>query len=79
MSDLHSYPNTLMAVLKALKLYTEYNAVQSGIRKELTESVCRLFANGLTAEGITVLLCLRQDKIDDIAKWNKEKSPRSKW
>jgi hypothetical protein len=65
-----------MAALKALKPYTDrlaYDSEQSGIKKERTESVCRLFADGLTAEEITVLLCLRQDEIDDIAKWNKEK------
>ena len=76
MPDLREDPNMLMAALKALKPYTdrlEYDAVQSGIKKERTESVCRLFASGLTAEEITVLLCLRRDEIDDIAKWNKEK------
>jgi len=66
----------LMAALKALKPYTdrlEYDAVQSGIKRERTESVCRLFAGGLTAEEITVLLCLRRDEVDDIEKWNKDK------
>ena len=76
MPDLREDPNMLMAALKALKPYTdrlEYDATQSGIKKERTESVCRLFASGLAAEEITVLLCLRRDEIDDIAKWNKEK------
>ena len=74
--DLRNEPNILMAALKALKPYTdrlEYDAVQSGINKERTESVCRLLASGLTAEEITVLLCLRRDEIDDIEKWNKKK------
>jgi len=53
MPDLREDPNMLMAALKALKPYTdrlEYDAIQSGIKKERTESVCRLFASGLTAE-----------------------------
>ena len=76
MPDLRNEPNILMAALKALKPYTdrlEYDAGQNATRKERTESVCRLFASGLTAEEITVLLCLRRDEIDDIENWNKDK------
>ena len=76
MPDLRGEPNMLMAALKALKPYTdrlEYDSEQNGIRKERTEAVCRLFASGMTAEEVSVVLCLRQEEIDDIAKWNKDK------
>ena len=76
MPELREDPNMLIAALKALKPYTvrlEYDTAQSGIKKERTGSVCRLFACGLTAEEITVLLCLRRDEVGDIEKWNKEK------
>lgn len=50
-----------------------YDAKESATRAEREESVCRLLAGGMSIEELVVLLCLRRDEVESIAKLNKEK------
>lgn len=70
-------PNTtLMAAMKVMQPGIDrlvYDAKESATRVEREESVCRLLAADLSIEEVIVLLCLRRDEVENIAKSNNEK------
>lgn len=62
---------TLMNALKVLQPGVDrlvFDAKESATRVERTECVCRLLASGLSTDEVYVLLCLRREEVEDIAK-----------
>jgi hypothetical protein len=60
--------DTAFTVTKPLQDKLIYDATELATNKERKECVCRLLASGMTAEEVTVILCLRRDEVDGIAK-----------
>lgn len=67
---------TLMAAIKVLQPGIDrlvYDAGVNAKQDERAESVCRLLASGMSVEEIVVVLCLRRDEVEAIAKSNGSK------